>query len=170
MNTKKDNKIDPKKPDDTKKPKSDLEKKLEKTEKDLAEITELAKRTMADLQNFKRRQEEERILILTMANAELIKELIPAINALTHAKNLIPKDAKDYKEGLEMAINQITKILKDAGLKEIETIGKPFNPDLHEALVQDKGEKNIIIEEIDKGYMIGNRVIRHAKVKIGNGQ
>lgn len=137
--------------------------------KELEEMTELAKRTMADLQNLRRRQEEERAQIIIMANVELIKQLLPSLDGLNRAKELIPEESKEYKEGLQMTIDQILKTLENAGLEEIKSEGETFNPDIHEALTQGPGKKDKIMEEIEKGYKIGDRVIRHAKVKVGDG-
>lgn len=143
---------------------------IENLKKELAEMTELAKRTMADLQNYKRRQSDERIQIITMANIDLIRSLIPILDNLERAKLHAPEAAKEWFSGIEMCITQLKKVLEDSGLKQIESIGKTFNPDLHEALMQGPGEKNIIIEELEKGYVLGDRVIKHAKVKVGNGE
>lgn len=142
----------------------DLNKKLE-------EMTEMAKRTMADLHNLKRRQEDERRLIITMANVDLIRTLLPILDnferAITHTPEAIKND--QWIQGIEMCAKQLHKALTNAGLKPMETIGQPFNPDLHEALIEGPGEKNIITEELEKGYILGERVIRHAKVKVGSG-
>jgi molecular chaperone GrpE len=148
-------------------------KKLQKTQKEqqenneLEKMTELAKRAMADLQNLKRRQEEEKSTWIKMANADLIKDLLPILDNLDRAKEHMPKEAEDWGKGIEMSINQLHQVMNNAGLKKIESTGKPFNPDLHEALMEGEGEKGMVIEEFEKGYILGDRVIRHAKVKVG---
>lgn len=149
-------------------PPVDLKKKLE-------EMTEMAKRTMADLHNLKRRQEDERRLIITMANVDLIRTLLPILDNLERAIKHTPETIKTdqnthWLQGIEICAKQLHKALTDAGLKPMETVGQPFNPELHEALIEGPGEKNIIIEELEKGYILGERVIRHAKVKVGSGQ
>ncbi|MBI5754010.1 nucleotide exchange factor GrpE [Candidatus Peregrinibacteria bacterium] len=138
-------------------------------ESELTKMTELAKRTMADFQNFKRRQDEERRTIITMANADLIRNLIPIIDNLDRAKQHVPAGAEEWFKGIEMCTSQLHKTLNESGVKPIESVGQPFNPDLHEALAEGPGEKNIVTEELEKGYMLGERVIRHAKVKVGQG-
>jgi molecular chaperone GrpE len=137
---------------------------------ELLQMTELAKRTMADLQNFRRRQEEERINIIRLANEELIKRLLPALENLNKAISLIPKESTTFKEGLEMSVKQINKAFEDMGLIQIEALNKPFNPNLHEALTQGPGEKDMVVEELGKGYVLGDKVILHSKVKVGNGE
>jgi len=143
---------------------------LEKLKEELQQMTELAKRTMADLQNLKRRQEEEKAIWIKMANANLVKEILPILDNLDRAKEHIPEGAEDWHKGIEMSINQLHKVMNDTGLLPMECVGQPFNPELHEAMAQGPGEKDIIIEEFEKGYMLGDRVIRHAKVKVGNGE
>lgn len=140
---------------------------IDKIKQELSEMTEMAKRTMADIQNLRRRQEEEKGAWVKMANAGLISSLLPALDNLNRALDHLPAE---HAEGITMAVKQCNKVFEDAGLTPIETTGKPFNPDLHEALIQGPGEKDIIIEELEKGYVIGERVIRHAKVKVGNGE
>lgn len=143
---------------------------LEKTKQDLVQMTELAKRAMADMQNIRRRHEEEKIQWIDMANANLIASIIPVLDNLNRAKQHVPKGAEEWFKGIEISLNQLKKVLEDAGLKEIQSLNQPFNPNLHQAVLQVPGDKDVIIEEIEKGYMLGNRVIRHAKVKTGNGE
>ncbi|MFH1284299.1 MAG: nucleotide exchange factor GrpE [Candidatus Peregrinibacteria bacterium] len=143
---------------------------LEKTKQELEKITELAKRTMADLENLKRRHAEERSQITEMANMDLISSLLPALENLERAKRHMPPDASEWYKGIEMSINQLKKVFHDFGLKEIEASGQPFNPNLHEALSQGPGPKDLVIEELEKGYMLGTRVLKTAKVKVGNGE
>ena len=146
-----------------------LQKEIEKIQKELEEMTEYAKRTMADMQNLKRRQEEERKLITKMANTDLILGLLPVIDNMDRALDHAPKEAEKWMEGMEMNIKQLKKTLLESGLEEIDAINQPFNPELHEALAQGPGEKDTIIEVFEKGYKLGDRVIRHAKVKVGDG-
>lgn len=151
------------------------EEELQKLKQELEQMTELAKRTMADLQNYKRRQEEERRLIINMATANLILSLLPVLDNLERAKkhssdlSNLSGQVKEWFSGIEISINQFQKVLEETGLKKIESLDQKFNPELHEALVHSPGEKDIIIEELEKGYILGDRVIRHAKVKVGNG-
>ncbi|MFA6991895.1 MAG: nucleotide exchange factor GrpE [Candidatus Gracilibacteria bacterium] len=142
---------------------------IEELKKQLAEMTELAKRTMADMQNLKRRTEEERLGMMTMSNADLIKDVLPIVDNLDRAIAHMPEGAGEWYKGIEMSIKNLHKVLENNGLKKIETVGKHMDPNLHHALVQAPGEKDIILEELEAGYILGDRVIRHAKVKVGNG-
>jgi len=143
---------------------------LDKLKKELEEMTETAKRAIADLQNLRRRNEEDRLEIILMANAELIKNILPIIENLDRAVAHIPEGASQWYKGIEMSIKDLHKVLLNLGLVKIETIGKPFDPALHEALVQGSGEKDMIIEELEAGYILGKKVIKHAKVKVGSGE
>jgi len=148
----------------------DQTEEISPLQEELAQMTELAKRAMADLQNLKRRQEEERSSLVIFANADLIKKILPLLDNLDRAKQHVPEGAEEWFKGLAMSIENAHKTLESSGLTAIESLGKPFNPDLHEAITQGPGEKDSVVEEFEKGYTIGNRVIRHAKVKVGNGE
>ena len=156
------------------KPQQPEKESIEKMKIELAQMKEMAQRAMADFYNFKRRYEEDKKSFMKTANLELIRALLPVIDNLKRTKEHIPEDvknsAKEWVEGFNMSIAQLEKLLEEQGLKSIETVGKPFNPDMHEAITECPGEKNIIMEELEKGYSIGNRIIRHAKVKVGDGK
>ena len=143
------------------------EDQITKLQEELKQITELAKRTMADLQNQKRREEENRSLVIRTANKRLIEDLLPINGNLELAKEHLPEEAKEWFKGVEMAVNQLNEVLKKHGLKEIDAIGKDFNPDLHEALLKGEGEKDKVIAVLEKGYTLGGVVLRHAKVQVG---
>ncbi|MDP2643087.1 MAG: nucleotide exchange factor GrpE [Candidatus Peregrinibacteria bacterium] len=150
------------------------EDELAKLREELAQMTETAKRTMADMQNLRRRYEEEKKSLVMMANTDLIKDILPIFDNFKRAQTHAPKDANEettkWLEGIGMSITQLEKLLQDFGVKKIESLGQKFNPDFHEALAQDKGEKDIVLEELESGYTLGDKVLRHAKVKVGNGE
>ncbi|NIA01793.1 MAG: nucleotide exchange factor GrpE [Nitrospirae bacterium] len=143
--------------------------KTDETKAELEQMTEMAKRAMADLQNLKRRQEEEKFHWIKMANADLIKKLLPILDNLDLAKKHMPKGAEGWYKGIEMSINQMQQAMQDSGLTPLETVGQPFDPDKHEAIAQGPGNKDVVIEEFEKGYTLGDFIIRHAKVKVGDG-
>jgi molecular chaperone GrpE len=143
---------------------------VEELKKQLTDMTELAKRTMADMQNLKRRTEDERCDMMIMSNVDLIKGILPIVDNLDRAVAHMPEGAGEWYKGIEMSIKNLHKILEDNGMKKIPTIGNHMDPNLHHAIVQAPGEKDIVLEELEAGYVLGNRVIRHAKVKVGNGE
>ncbi|MFH1218456.1 MAG: nucleotide exchange factor GrpE [Candidatus Peregrinibacteria bacterium] len=142
------------------------------TQTDLQQMTEMAKRAMADLQNLKRRHEEEKQSWTSFANTDLIQQLLPILDNLDRALTHTPKDTdKEWVKGIEMAINQLHQVLNASDLTIISAEkGAAFDPNFHEAVAQGSGENNTITEVLEKGYMLGNRVIRHTKVKVGNGE
>lgn len=137
---------------------------------ELEKMTEMAKRTMADLQNFKRRQDEERVQMIFTSNARLIKELIPVFDNLKRSLTHMPGANEEWEKGIQMSVSQFEKALQQFGLEPIKALGEKFDPDLHEALVEGPGKKDTIIEELEMGYKLGNQVLRHSKVKVGNGE
>ncbi len=156
--------------DNTKKSNNEKEISNEKLKFELEEMTETAKRLMADMTNLKRRNEEERKKTTLFANALLFKALLPSLDNFKRALLHMPKNAGEWEKGIEMSIRQIEKALEEAGLEKMKTDNQLFNPELHEAVLQAEGEENKILETLEDGYKIQDFVIRHAKVKIGNGQ
>jgi molecular chaperone GrpE len=130
-------------------------------------------RAQADFINYKRRTEQERQDFNRFANANLILSLLPALDDLERALSSMPpsKPAKQsWAEGIRLVERKFKTILEGQGVTPIKALGEPFDPNFHEALRQDKGKEGIVIEEFQKGYMLGDRVLRPAKVVVGNGE
>jgi molecular chaperone GrpE len=130
-------------------------------------------RAQADFINYKRRTEEERQDLNRFANANLILSLLPALDDLERALDAMPpaKTSKhSWAEGVRLVERNFRSALEAQGLTPIKALGEPFDPNLHEALRQAKGKEGIVIEEFQKGYMLGDRVLRPAKVVVGNGE
>lgn len=147
-----------------------LKEKLAKQKEDLEDKDDRIKRLMAEFENFKKRSDKERTGLYNSVMGDVITSLLPVLDNLEKAAKTETKD-EQYKNGIEMVVNQFKDVLKANGVTEIETVGKKFDPSLHEAvsLVQDEklGEKEIK-EEFRKGYMIGDRVLRHSLVVVAN--
>jgi len=129
-------------------------------------------RAQADFINYKRRTELERQDFNRFANANLILSLLPALDDLERALSSIPpKLAKhSWVDGIRLVERKFKSSLETQGLTQLKALGEPFDPNFHEALRQDKGKEGIIVEEFQKGYMLGDRVLRPAKVVVGNGE
>jgi molecular chaperone GrpE len=129
-------------------------------------------RSQADFINYKRRTEQERLEFNRYANAELAREILSALDDLERALEAVPpKLAKnDWVEGIRLVERKFKASLDGQGIAPMESLGQPFDPNYHEALRQGKGEEGIIIEEFQKGYMMGDKVLRPAKVVVGNGE
>ncbi len=120
----------------------------------------------ADFENYKKIIEKDKLNIIQCGNQKLISELLSVIDDIENAiRNT--KD-KELKKGLVIIHNNLLKVLEKNGLKQIKAIGEKFDPYYHEVLIKEKSDKkeDVILEEIQKGYMLNNRVIRHSKVKI----
>ena len=135
--------------------------KLKSCEKERAEYLAGWQRAKADLINYKKEQEERSSQLFKFASEATISEILPVLDSFEQAMK------HDKSEGTLQLYNQLKNILKNQGLEEIESIGKKFNPEFHEAVEEIKGKKGIIIQEIQKGYTLNNKVIRPSKVKIG---
>jgi len=129
-------------------------------------------RVQADFINYKRRIEQERQDFNKFANANLILSLLPVLDDLERALSAMPPKLARHKweEGIRLVERKFTSSLEAQGLTPIEALGEPFDPNFHEALRQDKGKEGIVVEEFQKGYMLGDRVLRPAKVVVGNGE
>ena len=179
MKKKKDNKNEKKTEEvkDTKKKKknenSDLEtlKAQLKEEKEKSdEYYEHLKRNMAEFDNFKKRISKEKDMMYNTISADIISELLPILDNFDKALNAETAD-ESYKNGMAMIYNQFNETLQKLGVEEIDALNKVFNPNFHEAVmhIEDEsfGEKEIV-EVFRKGYKIGDKIIRHAMVKVAN--
>ena len=149
---------------------NELTDKINLQKQDIEEKEDRIKRLMAEFENFKKRSDKERTGLYSSVMGDVIMSLLPVLDNLEKAVKAETKD-EQYKSGIEMVLTQFKDVLKTNGVVEIETVGKKFDPSLHEAvsLVQDEnlGEKEIK-EEFRKGYMIGDRVLRHSLVVVAN--
>ena len=147
-----------------------LKTKLANQKDEIEEKEDRIKRLMAEFENFKKRSDKERTGLYNSVMGDVITSLLPVLDNLEKAAKTETKD-EQYKNGIEMVVNQFKDVLKNNGVTEIEAVGKKFDPSLHEAvsLVQDAnfGEKEVK-EEFRKGYMIGDRVLRHSLVVVAN--
>ena len=151
-----------------KKSKKDVE--LEKLKAELAAKEDQLMRTAAEFDNFKKRTERERASIAEFAKAGLIKQLLPILDNIDRAATADHGSA-DYIKGIEMIVKQFQGIAANLGIVEIASAGDTFNPELHEAVMHIEDEnlaENVIAEVLQKGYKIGDTVIRHAMVKVAN--
>lgn len=159
-----------KKQDDKQQPKED-NKKFEGLEKQVEELTEALQRERADSMNLRRRVEEDRGKMADVYKAIVVRQLLPAMDNLERALKHAPKDLKDhdYVKGVQGIAKQFDKIFEELGVKRIKTEGQKFDPKLHEAVSVDEnseGDTEVVAEELQAGYTLGDEVIRHAFVKV----
>ncbi|MDI6785473.1 MAG: nucleotide exchange factor GrpE [bacterium] len=146
-------------------------KKIVKNYKLADEYLEHLKRLKAEFDNYKKRVLKEREEIFKYAGEDLINDLLPVIDSLERALSEEAKshDINVFKEGILLIKKQILDILSRRGLKEIESIGKTLDPKLHHAIMQrdsQEYQEDVIIEELQKGYLLYERVVRPSQVVV----
>lgn len=156
------------KPKEKKKNKSAQE--IEKLKAELENKNDLLLRTAAEFDNYKKRTEREKLTVAEFAKAGMAKQLLPILDNIDRAA-ATDKENPDYIKGIEMIVKQFEAIVGNLGLSEIASVGDNFNPELHEAVMHIEDEtlgENIIAEVLQKGYKIGDTVVRVAMVKVAN--
>ena len=152
---------------------------IEEPEQTLAETKKKAEdylanwqRAQADLINYKRRSDLEKEEIGKFAKTQLMLTLLPILDDLERAFDSMTPEADELNwiEGIRLIERKLRAGLGAQGLSRIEALGKPFDPNFHEAVMHGKGEEGIVIEELQKGYKLHDRVIRPTKVVVGNGE
>jgi len=128
-------------------------------------------RAAADYQNFKRRVDAERSEVGRLANAALVINLLPLLDDLERALRTV--DSKlaglTWIDGIWLIYRKFQQILENAGVREIEADGQPFDPRVHEAISEAPGEEGKVVSVVQKGYLLGDRVVRPAMVIVGTG-
>lgn len=141
---------------------------------ELAESKEKYLRLFADFENLRRRTAKEKLEYIKSANEDVIKVILPVIDDFERAQksSATVEDASVMKEGMQLIYNKLYKTLEQKGLKPMESIGKSFDPDLHESITQvpapSEDLKGKVIDEVEKGYFLNDKVLRFAKVIIGS--
>lgn len=146
-----------------------LSVEVENLKKELAAQKDAYQRMLAEYANYKRRTEQEKEQLGAFTRAEVIKALLPAFDNLERAA--AAPAGEEYKTGVDMTIRQLGDILKSLGLEEIEAQGAPFNPEIHNAVMREDAdgvEPDTVTEVYQKGYKIGDRILRPSMVKVAN--
>lgn len=150
-----------------KKPTSKLDNDLVQQ---VASLTEALQRERADAVNLRRRHDEDMAQLRTRVKAAVVADLLPIIDNFERALKHVPKDLEgnDYVKGVNAIVKQFEKTLSDMGVERIKTVGEPFDPNLHNAVSAEEGEGDteIVSEELQAGYTLGDEVIRHAMVRV----
>lgn len=161
--------------DEGKKKKSIFNKKDKKDKKDeqIAELNDRILRNLAEFDNFRKRTEKEKSQMFEIGAKSIIEKILPTIDNFDRAKAAVPEELKGsaYVEGIEMIYKQLMTSLEEAGLKPIEALGAEFDPNLHNAVMHEDNDElgeNVVSEELQKGYMYRDSVVRHSMVKVAN--
>ena len=153
-------------------PNPDLEKILAETKQKADDYLDSWKRAQADFQNYKRRAEQDRLEMGVYANSQLILTLLPVLDDFERAvDSLTPKLAKlDWVHGIRLVESKLRKTLEAQGVSPIKAVGEDFDPNLHEAVMHVKGEDGKVVQELQKGYRLHDKILRPSKVAVGNGE
>ena len=139
-------------------------------EDQVAGLTEALQRERADAVNLRRRHDEAMAGLKSRTKANVVRELLPVIDNFERALKHVPEELKgdDYIKGVQGVVRQFEKTLQDIGVERIKTIGELFDPRYHEAVSMDEGDgsQEVVSDELQSGYRIGEDVIRHAMVKV----
>lgn len=145
----------------------------EKLKAELAEMKDKHIRLVAEFDNFRRRNAKERIELIQTAGKDVIESLLVVMDDVNRAEKQISntEDVTLIKEGISLIFSKLRKIMQQNGLKDMEATGQEFNPDLHEAITEIPAPNEAmigkIIDVVEQGYYLNDKLIRHAKVVVG---
>ena len=150
-----------------------FKKKKDPRDEKIEELTVRVKRQMAEFENFRKRTDKEKSAMYEMGAKDIIERILPVIDNFERGLATVPEDAKEtpLAEGMEKIYKQFRKTLEEAGVKAIEAVGQEFDPNYHNAVMHvddDSLGENIVAEELQKGYMYRDSVVRHSMVKVAN--
>ncbi|MCR4807526.1 MAG: nucleotide exchange factor GrpE [Lachnospiraceae bacterium] len=155
------------------KDKKKLFKKNKKDKKDeqIEALTDQVKRQMAEFDNFRKRTEKEKSSMYEMGARSVIEKMLPVIDNFERGLDTVPEDEKDspFTEGMRMIYKQLMTELENIGVKPIEALGTEFDPDYHNAVMQvesEEYESGHVAQELQKGYMYRDSVVRHSMVAV----
>lgn len=139
-------------------------------EKQVADLTDALQRERADAMNVRRRSEEERAKMANFYKSLVVRDLLPTIDNFERALKHVPKELETngYIKGIQGVVKQFEDALHKIGVKRIKTKGELFDPNLHEAVSMEEGDgaQEVVSEELQAGYIMGDEVLRHAMVKV----
>lgn len=144
-------------------------------EKKIAELSDKILRITAEYENYRKRTQKEKESLYEMAKADTIAAFLPLFDNIEKAIKVKPQDAsgewKAFSEGVDLMKKQMADILTNLGATAIDAVGEEFNPEWHNAVMHVEDEnagEGVIVEEFQKGFKVGDRVIRHSVVKVAN--
>ncbi len=146
---------------------------LEAALEELASVKDKYLRQVAEFDNYRKRTLKEKTDLILGGGEKVLTALLPILDDLDRAAENIEKsnDVATLKEGVALILDKLSKTLATQGLKKMDAIGKPFDTDFHEAVAiipaQDETQKNVVIDCVQQGYQLNDKVLRHAKVVVG---
>ncbi|MEK8129403.1 nucleotide exchange factor GrpE [Paenibacillus filicis] len=154
-------------------PSDAVQAQIDEAKKQAEEHYQRLLRTQADFDNFRRRTQKEKEETAKYGSLKVIEQLLPVVDNFERALSA-SKDNKDYDalaKGIDMIFRQLDQVLAAEGLRPMEAVGTPFNPEYHQAIMQvesEEHEEGIVVEEIQKGYLLKDKVLRAAMVKVSS--
>lgn len=150
-----------------------FKKKKDKKDEQIEELTDRVRRQMAEFENFRKRSEKEKSQMFDMGAKSIIEKILPVIDNFERGLAAVPEEQKEdaFVVGMDKVYKQMLTTLAEAGVEPIEAVGKEFNPDFHNAVMHVEDEElgeNVVAEELMKGYMYHDSVVRHSMVKVAN--
>lgn len=149
------------------------DEEIEKLQAELAELKDKHLRLVAEFDNFRRRNAKERVELTQTAGKDIIQSLLVVMDDVDRAAKTMDStsDIKILKEGISLVFNKLRNILQQKGLKVMDAVNEEFNPDLHEAITEipapTEAMKGKVIDVVEQGYYLNDKLIRHAKVVVG---
>ena len=144
---------------------------IEKLQNEISEMRDAQLRHFAEFENYKRRTMKERIDMIKSAGADTLISLLPILDDFDRALKAAATENSPLKDGVLLIHNKMISTLEQRGLKAMNAIDTVFDADLHEAItnipVEDESKKGLVIDEVEKGYLLNEKVIRYAKVVVG---
>jgi molecular chaperone GrpE len=153
-----------------KKDEPDLKKQVSQLTAQVSDLTEALQRERADVINVRRRHEEQMAGLKDIVKANVVRDLLPVIDNFERSLKHVPKEfeGNDFAKGVQAVVKQFEKTLADIGVRRIKTVGEVFDPRYHEAVHMEDGAGTVevVSEELQAGYQLGDEIIRHAIVKV----
>ena len=146
-------------------------RKKDKRDQQIEELTDRLKRTMAEFDNFRKRTEKEKSAMYEIGAKDVIEKILPIVDNFERGLSAVPEGGDAFAEGMNMIYRQLLKTLEELGVKPIEAVGQPFDPNFHNAVMHIEDEslgENVVAEEFLKGYLYRDSVVRHSMVKVAN--
>lgn len=149
------------------------DKKKDKKDQLIEELTDKYKRTFAEFDNFRKRSEKEKTAMYEIGAKDIVERILPIVDNFERGLATVPEEDMNepFVDGMSKIYKQLMKALEDAGVKPIEAVGTEFDPNFHNAVMHVEDEElgeNIVAEELQKGYMYRDTVVRHSMVKVAN--
>ena len=159
--------------EDSDKKKSFFKKKKDKKDERIEELTDKVKRQMAEFDNFRKRTEKEKSQMYDMGAKTIVEKILPVIDNFERGLAAVPEESKEdaFVVGMDKIYRQMLTVLEEAGVTPIEAVGAEFDPNFHNAVMHVEDEtlgENVVAEELQKGYMYRDTVVRHSMVKVAN--